>query len=83
MSPSSLTHVYRQQDETFIRVLNHIRDGQPTSDDLTLLNQRYKPSFIPKPEEGYIRLTTHNRLADNYNDNELQKPSRQALHVYS
>lgn len=68
-----LTHVYRQQDETFIRVLNHIRDGQPTSDDLTLLNQRYKPSFIPKPEEGYIRLTTHNRLADNYNDNELQK----------
>ena len=24
-----LHHVYRQQDEKFIRILNHIRDGQP------------------------------------------------------
>jgi hypothetical protein len=68
-----LHHVYRQQDEKFIHILNHIRDGQPTEEDLTLLNSRYDPTFHPKTEEGYIRLTTHNRSADNYNGSELEK----------
>lgn len=68
-----LTHVYRQQDEAFIRILNHIRDGKPTPDDIASLNRRHHPAFIPKPEEGYIRLTTHNRLADSYNETELGK----------
>jgi len=68
-----LTRVYRQQDETFITILNHIRDGHPTPEDLSLLNRRCKPLFIPRPEDGYIRLTTHNRMADSYNENELRK----------
>ncbi len=68
-----LTHVYRQQDEAFITLLNHIRDGHPSAEDLNMLNARCNPAFIPKPEQGYIRLTTHNRLADNYNENELSK----------
>lgn len=70
-----LTHVYRQQDQTFIDILNHVRDGVPTAEDLARLNARCKPMFIPKAEEGYIRLTTHNRMADSYNDNELHKLS--------
>lgn len=68
-----LTRVYRQQDEAFIAILNHIRDGHPTPDDLSLLNHRCKPLFIPRPGDGYIRLTTHNRMADSYNENELRK----------
>ncbi|MFC2475183.1 MAG: ATP-dependent RecD-like DNA helicase [Prevotella sp.] len=68
-----LTRVYRQQDEAFITILNHIRDGHPTPEDLSLLNRRCKPLFIPRPGDGYIRLTTHNRMADSYNENELQK----------
>ena len=68
-----LTHVYRQQDQAFIDILNHVRDGVPTAEDLARLNARCKPMFIPKAEEGYIRLTTHNRMADSYNDNELHK----------
>lgn len=70
-----LTHVYRQQDQAFIDILNHVRDGVPTAEDLSRLNARCKPMFIPKAEEGYIRLTTHNRMADSYNDNELHKLS--------
>ena len=35
-----LTRVYRQQDEAFINILNHIRDGKPTQADLELLNLR-------------------------------------------
>ena len=68
-----LTHVFRQQDDTFISILNHIRDGHPTTDDIARLNTRHKPLFIPKAEDGYIRLTTHNRLADSYNENALLK----------
>ena len=68
-----LTHVFRQQDDTFISILNHIRDGHPTTDDIATLNTRHKPLLIPKAEDGYIRLTTHNRLADSYNENALLK----------
>ena len=74
-----LTRVYRQQDEAFINILNHIRDGKPTQEDLALLNQRCKPFFIPRPEEGYIRLTTHNNMADSYNENELRKLSGRSI----
>lgn len=68
-----LDKVYRQEDSAFLDVLNHVREARPTSDDLATLNSRYIPAFIPKSGEGYIRLTTHNRLADNYNDSELSK----------
>lgn len=68
-----LEKVYRQEDNDFLDILNHIREAKPTANDLTQLNQRYDPAFVPKPEDGYIRLTTHNYLADNYNDNELAK----------
>ena len=68
-----LTHVYRQQDESFIALLNEIREGHPSAEALARLNSRCKPAFIPRPEEPYIRLTTHNNLANFYNESELQK----------
>lgn len=68
-----LEKVYRQQDDTFLTLLNHIREGQPTREDMALLNARCQPAFAPKPEEGYIRLTTHNQMANNYNESELKK----------
>ena len=70
-----LSEVFRQEDHRFIDVLNHIREAHPTANDIATLNQRFNPAFIPKQGEGYIRLTTHNYLADNYNDNELKKLS--------
>ena len=72
-----LEKVYRQQDDIFLTLLNHIREGQPTREDMTQLNARCQPQFAPKPEEGYIRLTTHNQMANNYNESELKKlPAR-------
>ena len=68
-----LSHVYRQQDESFIALLNEIREGHPSAEALSALNSRCKPTFIPLPEEPYIRLTTHNNLANFYNESELQK----------
>ena len=68
-----LSQVFRQEDAAFLDVLNHIREANPTTDDIATLNQRCQPAFIPQQGEGYIRLTTHNYLADNYNENELKK----------
>ena len=68
-----LEHVYRQQDTSFIEILNQIRQGHPSAGTLAALNTRCQPTFKPRPEESYIRLTTHNQLANFYNETELQK----------
>ena len=68
-----LEHVYRQQDASFISLLNEVRNGHPSAEALGQLNTRCKPAFIPSPEEPYIRLTTHNNLANFYNESELRK----------
>ena len=72
-----LTHVYRQQDSTFITLLNNIREGKATAADLQRLNERYSPAFQPEADSDYIRLTTHNRMAESYNEDQLRNlPSR-------
>ena len=68
-----LEKVYRQQDASFLSILNEIRTGRPSSQTLAQLNGRCQPAFVPKPEDGYIRLTTHNQMANRYNESELQK----------
>lgn len=68
-----LKHVYRQTDRHFIDILNHARNCTLTSQDISDLNARYIPGFSPKPEDGYIRLMTHNRQVDNVNETELEK----------
>lgn len=68
-----LKNVYRQTDSHFIDILNHARDCTLTSQDISDLNARYVPGFSPKPEDGYIRLMTHNRQVDYVNETELEK----------
>lgn len=68
-----LKNVYRQTDGHFIDILNHARDCTLTSQDISDLNARYIPGFSPKPEDGYIRLMTHNRQVDYVNETELEK----------
>lgn len=68
-----LKNVYRQTDRHFIDILNHARNCTLTSQDISDLNARYIPVFSPKPEDGYIRLMTHNRQVDYVNETELEK----------
>ena len=68
-----LKHVYRQHDEGFISILNSVRSGRPSQSVIDALNQRWLPSFSPDPEEGYIRLTTHNATANSYNEQQLEQ----------
>lgn len=70
-----LKKVYRQTDLSFLNLLYSVRQGQADPDVLQRLNSRYVPGFQPAAEEGYVRLTTHNRQADQVNEQELAKLS--------
>lgn len=73
-----LTKVFRQQDKVFIDILNHFRDGHVSDEDFDILNKRYQPNFTPDKNSDYIHLTTHNRIADNINDRQLEQIKEQA-----
>lgn len=66
-----LEKIYRQADETFIGLLNNLRNNQVTEQDTALLKTYYREDFKPKLTDNYITLTTHNHKADTLNKNSL------------
>ncbi|HKK41162.1 MAG TPA: helix-turn-helix domain-containing protein [Bacteroidales bacterium] len=68
-----LRHIYRQEDQTFINLLNRIRDNQADPGVLEELNKRYIPGFDTDSNSGYITLTTHNSQAQSINNSKLDK----------
>ena len=63
-----LSKIYRQTDDTFISVLNNLRNNQITPQDIQVLNEYVQPDFDLKNNPGYITLTTHNAKADSINE---------------
>ncbi len=68
-----LKHIYRQDNEKFIKILNEIRNNKLSQKSADELNERYLPNFSPAKDDGYITLTTHNNRAAEMNNAELQK----------
>ncbi len=68
-----LTHIFRQKDEKFIKLLNRIRDNNADEQVLFELNKRFVPGFISNDNDGYITLTTHNYQSHNLNESKLEK----------
>ena len=66
-----LKHIFRQQNQEFIHILNEIRNNIISEASLQKLNQRHIPNFLPKDSDGYITLTTHNNQADQINIDKL------------
>ncbi len=62
-----LSKIFRQSDETFIELLNNLRNNKITSQNISFLNQYVQPNFDLKANKGYITLTTHNAKADTIN----------------
>lgn len=67
-----LSKIFRQTDDTFISVLNNLRNNQISQQDIQTLNHYVKPDFDLKANKGYITLTTHNNKADSMNAQALE-----------
>jgi hypothetical protein len=68
-----LKHIYRQADETFINLLNKVRDNRIDAGVLAELNSRFIPDFEPTEAEPYITLSSHNASAQAINVGKLAK----------
>ncbi|MEO6540703.1 MAG: helix-turn-helix domain-containing protein [Ferruginibacter sp.] len=68
-----LDKIYRQKEESFVRLLNKVRNNHMEADDFEDLHLRYDPNFHPDRDEKYITLTSHNKQADQINEQELYK----------
>lgn len=62
-----LDKIYRQKEDSFVRLLNKVRNNQMDEDDYEDLLLRYNPNFRPEEEEKFITLTSHNKQADEIN----------------
>jgi len=68
-----LLKIYRQSDPRFIELLNRVREGRLDRSTAEQLNGRYKPGFEPPDGEGWITLSTHNRMVDARNESRLER----------
>lgn len=68
-----LDKIYRQKEESFVRLLNKVRNNHMEADDFEDLHLRYDSNFRPERDEKYITLTSHNKQADHINEQELYK----------
>ncbi len=70
-----LNKIYRQKEESFLQLLNKVRNNNMSADDYEDLHLRYNPTFRADADEKYITLTSHNNQADNINQQQLQRIS--------
>jgi len=75
-----LKKVYRQEDPTFLEILNAIRTGEADQGIFDRLNERYNPEFDPPTDEFWVTLTTTNSMADRVNRRKLDALENE-LHV--
>jgi hypothetical protein len=64
-----LTKVFRQKDGRFIDILNSVRIGKVNTEQLTLLNSRFRPDF--KAADGFVTLCPRNATVDRINGERL------------
>ncbi len=76
-----LQKIYRQQDKTFIDILNSIRNNTITPQHLKMLNSRVEPDFKMEEGNSSVYLTSTNRLATKINHNRLNG-LKSELYVY-
>lgn len=73
-----LEKIYRQNDESFIDILNAVRNNSVTEKHLEMLNKRHNPDYVPRGDGLCITLTTTNASAAEKNLEQLRRlPDRE------
>jgi len=65
--------IHRQTDEQFKEVLNKIRVGNVSEEDLRIINKRVFGNYEPRPQDFVLTLVTTNKLASEINDRKLKE----------
>jgi len=78
-----LKKIFRQEDPTFINLLNRLRNNDLTDSDAFYLQNYYQPHFKLSEHPGVILLTTHNYKASRVNDSNLKTLQTPSLNYYA
>ena len=70
-----LSHVFRQKDQSFVDVLNHVRNYKMDSNDLDVLSEIKDKATSEMFTGNYIHICTHKREVDKINSTLLGKPT--------
>ncbi|MFW2368643.1 MAG: helix-turn-helix domain-containing protein [Desulforhopalus sp.] len=68
-----LRHIYRQEDNDFIDLLNRVRDNNLDPRTMEQLNARCREDIHDGDDTGYITLCSHNHKADTINHSRLAR----------
>src|SRR5262245_35065510 len=71
-----LTKVYRQQDATFVTLLDAVRTGSIDQQQLATLNERYRVDLVGHDRTQSVTLVTTNTMAERINAHYLAQISR-------
>lgn len=69
LSEINLTTLWRQSDDTFINILNEVREGTLGDESMRILNSCVDPTFIPPND--WVTLTARNNTAAKLNHEKL------------
>ncbi|MDD2412036.1 MAG: helix-turn-helix domain-containing protein [Bacteroidales bacterium] len=78
-----LDKIFRQHDPVFISMLNNIRQGKINAEEMEILNQHYMPFHKTTHADRTITITTHNKKADDINQNFLDSLISKEFHFYA
>lgn len=67
-----LQKIYRQSDQVFIDILNRVRIGSTTAEDIKRLNDNISSSNFDFGAEEYVYLGSHNKPVNRTNEEKLQ-----------
>ncbi len=68
-----LSNIYRQKDDSFMELLNRVRNREHTEEDLNTLNNRVQGDAMVSNKDAVVILTTTNSLANTINKDRLSK----------
>ena len=66
-----LKKIYRQTDRDFIEILDNIRTGKTTEEQLAVINKKVNPYFKSSLNDGFVHLMATNAMAESMNNFKL------------